>query len=360
MTKKSNIKSLIEKLVKEQIVKRLTEGKFQGREYPVTKEEPKISGIQPHELAKATPLQKKLVDGFEKREFNVKQVIPSEDGKTINILLVKPGGQFEDDKLLIGHDGSINGKSYKELPVFEGQPVGGVKNDHPFDDGRQSVMKAVNIGENVNRPCNCGSGLESHWVNDGQGIPLARVCNKCKQEKLKKFRPEILKPYSQDDVDEPIEPDESVQEKIGFDGKYVDDMASGVAVKKLHGLDETGGLLYKAPYITVYPEDFRNAKNYIRASKLPNNDEFIVAWYENGRLNEDKSYFTDDAGDAWKTFTAMKPSVDRANGGSMNEETGTGAVAGYQTPYAFSKKSGSKRALDATIKMGYKKVKDID
>lgn len=45
----------------------------------------------------------------------------------------------------------------------------------------------------------------------------------------------------------------------------------------------------------------------------------------------------------------------------MNEMTSTGAVAGYQTPYAFSKKkSGSQRALDVTTKMGYKKVKDID
>ena len=41
----------------------------------------------------------------------------------------------------------------------------------------------------------------------------------------------------------------------------------------------------------------------------------------------------------------------------VNEETGTGAVAGYQTPFAFSKnKSGSKRAVDATKKLGYKVV----
>lgn len=93
------------------------------------------------------------------------------------------------------------------------QPVGGVKDDRPFNAGRNSVMKAVNVAE-----------------------------------------------------------------EIGFDGKYVDDMESGVAVKKLHNLDE---------------------------------------------------------------------------------ESATGAVAGYSTPYAFSKKSGSKRALDATTKMGYKKVKDI-
>jgi hypothetical protein len=45
----------------------------------------------------------------------------------------------------------------------------------------------------------------SYWVNDAQGIPLARVCPKCKAEKLKGFRPEILTGYTQKDVDEPIE-----------------------------------------------------------------------------------------------------------------------------------------------------------
>jgi hypothetical protein len=37
----------------------------------------------------------------------------------------------------------------------------------------------------------------------------------------------------------------------------------------------------------------------------------------------------------------------------LNEMTGTGAVAGYQTPYAFSKRGGSKKAMDATKSIGY-------
>ena len=42
----------------------------------------------------------------------------------------------------------------------------------------------------------------------------------------------------------------------------------------------------------------------------------------------------------------------------LNEMTGTSAVAGYQTPYAFSKKkTGSQKALDATKKIGYKPTK---
>jgi len=48
----------------------------------------------------------------------------------------------------------------------------------------------------------------SWWVNDAQGIPLAKVCDKCEQEKLSRYRPEILRGYNQSDVDEPIDADD--------------------------------------------------------------------------------------------------------------------------------------------------------
>ena len=51
------------------------------------------------------------------------------------------------------------------------------------------------------------SSEPSWWANDAQGIPLARVCDKCRKEKLSHFRPKILSGYSQEDVDEPIEED---------------------------------------------------------------------------------------------------------------------------------------------------------
>lgn len=168
------------------------------------------------------------------------------------------------------------------------QPVGGVKNDRPFDDGRHNVMMAVNVGE-----------------------------------------------------------------MVGDDGRYQDDMESGAAVKKLHNLNEMGQQKF------IYPVNFRTVKNYIRILKKTATGEFVVYWYENGKKNENKSYFTDDKEDAIGTFNAMKSHVDKVNSG-MNEMTSTGAVAGYATPFAFSKKgSGSKRALDVTKRMGYTKVKDI-
>ena len=47
----------------------------------------------------------------------------------------------------------------------------------------------------------------SWWAKDGRGIPLCRVCDLCRDEKLSRYRPEILTGYTQDDVNEPIEPE---------------------------------------------------------------------------------------------------------------------------------------------------------
>ena len=56
------------------------------------------------------------------------------------------------------------------------------------------------------RPCPCGSGYTSHWVNDARGIPLARVCDVCRKEKLSQCRPEVLTD-SNYEADEQIESD---------------------------------------------------------------------------------------------------------------------------------------------------------
>ena len=51
------------------------------------------------------------------------------------------------------------------------------------------------------------SNGDSWWEHDAQGIPLCRVCDQCREEKLSRYRPEILTGYDQNDVDEPIEED---------------------------------------------------------------------------------------------------------------------------------------------------------
>lgn len=50
---------------------------------------------------------------------------------------------------------------------------------------------------------------EESWAeHDAQGIYLCRVCDVCRDAKLSQYRPEILTGYSQEDVDEPIEPED--------------------------------------------------------------------------------------------------------------------------------------------------------
>jgi len=51
------------------------------------------------------------------------------------------------------------------------------------------------------------SNEPSWWAYDAQGIPLCRVCDLCEEEKLSRYRPEILSGYDQSDVNEPIEAD---------------------------------------------------------------------------------------------------------------------------------------------------------
>lgn len=66
----------------------------------------------------------------------------------------------------------------------------------------------MDFEENEMPTCACGSGQMPWWANDAQGIPLCKVCDECEDEKLSKYRPEILTGYTQEDVSEPIEPED--------------------------------------------------------------------------------------------------------------------------------------------------------
>jgi hypothetical protein len=58
-------------------------------------------------------------------------------------------------------------------------------------------------------PHACLNGEESNeyswWEYDAQRIPLCRVCDRCREQKLSGYRKEILESYDQNDVDEQIE-----------------------------------------------------------------------------------------------------------------------------------------------------------
>ena len=59
------------------------------------------------------------------------------------------------------------------------------------------------------KPHTCLNGERSYapsrWLHDGNGIPLCRACSKCEAHHLARYNLDVLKPYGQDVVDEPIE-----------------------------------------------------------------------------------------------------------------------------------------------------------
>jgi len=206
------------------------------------------------------------------------------------------------------------------------------------------------------RPCDCGSGVSSEWEYDGQNIPLCRVCPKCRAEKLKKYRPEILRPYSQSDVDEPIEPDGddlwesnsehkywmSYKEHQMVAAKKSNDIVALLRYAKQVGADEFG--------IYMQSPGFHSTTQ----------QEFLVAWY-------DKS-----GSGYWSNMAKKNPELKKIQIKSLNgvpvpklkEQTSSGAAGGQpggtiQVPaWGTKNKMGSPRAIKAAKKYG-KVVKSI-
>jgi hypothetical protein len=118
-----------------------------------------------------------------------------------------------------------------------------------------------------------------------------------------------------------------------------------------------------SPSLSVYPANYTEVSHYIRIRKKPSTGEFMVAWFSNGRFNGDKTYYTDDIGDAYDTFKAMQPQVDNANAMSgarttdqppLSEMTTTDSgTSGYNVPGAFARKGGSERGVAGSKKLGY-------
>lgn len=161
--------------------------------------------------------------------------------------------------------------------------------------------------------------------------------------------------------------------------------------------------------LSVYPKNYKSVVNYIRIKKSNIPDEFIVAWYINGKFNDDNSYYTNDLKDAFFTFNTLKKYVDKSNGlmegdesdavndmwagneyddrminfkndrrklkqtsqqstqksgkiivkgkeidnRKLKEMTTTGAVSGFNIPAAFSKRGGSEAGIAGSEALGY-------
>lgn len=322
-----------------------------------------------------TPAQEKVVRLLTQRSFQVVKYVPSPTGG-VDVILERPWGKGRhagNRVARVSHDGSIN---QDKLDVNKFLSVVGeeMTTRAELDKG---VMKAVNVegkkstsgmstgGNGIGfkplgqynkhpiyesiheqRPCPCGSGLMSNWEVDGRGIPLCRACPKCKKEKLAKYRPEILRPYDQSDVDEPIEP-EDYQEGTGdeageesrFRGKFVD----RGSIKLEPGVDQK-----LADKIANYHWDIFGSENRegVWHYKTRGNAYCCAVGMYQG-----KPALLSKTTDPFRNELLVGEEEIFKDG--VNEQTGTGAVAGYATPFAFSKK-GSKgsRAIKAAKKYG--------
>lgn len=76
-----------------------------------------------------------------------------------------------------------------------------------YVDGKLVNIEFVHVERHDHMCSNGIPGTGGYWVYDAQGIELCKVCESCRNEKLSRYRPEIIEGYDQNDVDEPINPD---------------------------------------------------------------------------------------------------------------------------------------------------------
>ena len=76
----------------------------------------------------------------------------------------------------------------------------------------------------MQKRCGCiGEEDDSKWVGDGNGIPLCRTCPRCHDGRMARFRREILLPYTQADIDEPVESTSEAPKTAGTCGAQTTD-----------------------------------------------------------------------------------------------------------------------------------------
>jgi hypothetical protein len=103
---------------------------------------------------------------------------------------------------------------------------------------------------------------------------------------------------------------------------------------------------------------FGNIVTGVQISRRINAND-IIFMIVLGPLKNEKKYIRFHGDGDFELWDAEKKKYDKIPT-NIKEMTGTGAVAGYDTPFAFTKhKDGSKRALDVTKKLGFTVAKSI-
>jgi hypothetical protein len=150
-------------------------------------------------------------------------------------------------------------------------------------------------------------------------------------------------------------------------------MESGVAVKKLHNMNENefDGKHNPVHNAKVTPQEAKEANEVAKQiwgntvnAKFHSIDGLKGKhfWVTTGSPVNKTNYLCKERSGQW-TYSVGEGEHSRwvAFKSDVNEESSSGGAGAYSTPaWGTKHKGGSKRALDVTTKMGYKKVKDID
>ena len=319
--------------------------------------------------------QRATVDLLMKRSFTIQKAVKKENGEII-VILTRPwgAGRHGGDRIAkVNPDGTVNADNLeadKFLSIVREDAMR-VTNDKSLKRGLSSPMGFVNVeeGRMDPSPCDCGSGQDAEWEFDGQGIALVKACPKCKKQKLSKYRPEILRGYTQADVDEPIEPEDDMYQEqnasgaagafgtpnafkkkvreIGEEPKNWSEIDNGFfEVNRAFATKLAGSQLPKPGYekLVVAPDGFQSKNGFVWLALTKREGQLVWSIRDSG---------------GWKLEGGLAILSTQ-----LSEESSTsgpaGSGAGYATPFAFSKsKDGSKRALDVTTRMGFKKTKSI-
>lgn len=257
--------------------------------------------------------------------------------------------------------------------------------NHEFDDGRSSVMKAVNVGESHN---SIGTLTIGDIVKVGDLLgPDSGKIGRIVKTKFKQTNgglipdePGAYKPQEKGWISVKFEDGQvasfprnrlkrvssQVKEKITPDGRYSDDMENQAKSNRMMGMKES--LSEKAYWMCTNKDNMAGSqksndiKKLLQLAKTNNYDEFaiyknlpqfhsttqfeyLIFWYDSSNVG----YYSNMAKKQPKLLKKRIVSLE-----SMNEESSSGAAGAYSTPFAFSRKSkdGSPKAIAAAKKYG--------
>ena len=282
--------------------------------------------ISHHNLEKQTKIQSRTVQRLEKSGYYLTNILNINNLKLIKVVMEKSCGRFANDKIIIGPDGRVYKKSDAEMDVVGEVMLGQERDDHRFDDGRESVMRAVNVEESASK-----KEGDTVQVADGSGVDSGKIG--------------IIVPTKFKQTNGGLIPDEP--------GAYKPQLKGWLSVK------------FEDGHVASFPAN----RLQIPFSFLKNPDQTTL---KEGRYDERPCDCGSGLMSRWvldarniplvracdkcrkEKLSHYRPDVltnpnyeadEPIEPDEQEEQTGTGAIAGYSTPFAFKKKNAKEMIM---------------